>query len=261
MPKPKPAPSISIHLGITYTTTPVPLVCDIYRPASGGPFPVVFMIVDGFWQSNYISQADPIGRRLAGLGYAAIAPKLRTAPTYHAPAPMEDCARLIDFVVAQAAAYSFDANNISAMGGSGGGHVASFMSLGDYLTPAQFARVRCVVEASAPTALREMDADGAGGDFTTGIEQFLGVTEAESPETWELFSPALRVTSATKPMLVQHSATEVIPPPQGQRLADALAANGIEHQFTTYPGDLHGWALIQDAAPWAEIVPWLREHL
>lgn len=253
---------VKISRDVIYTTTPITLRCDIYRPSKGGPFPVVIMVVDGLWQMNGYAGTATLATSLArDYGLAAIALQLRTAPTWQAPAPMEDCARLLDFVTFQAALYNLDPSRVAALGGSGGGHVASFLSLGTYLSAAQFARIRCTVPVSPPTDLRKMDDDGTQGDFTSTIESFLGVTEAQSPATWEAFSPALRVTPTTKPMLVLYSQNDAVPPMQGQRLADALTVSGVEQRLSIYPGSLHGWALIQDPVAWAEIASWLRSHL
>lgn len=246
---------------ILYTNDPVPLTCTMYRPSQGGPFPVIFLIFDGGWQFNDITQGDIIGDKLAKEGFASIAPKLRTAPTYKAPSPMEDCSRLLNFCILHASQYDLNPNKFASMGGSGGGHVSSFMSLGEYLTEDQFNRIRCTVLASPPTQLREMDNDGATGDFTLAIEEFLGVTEAQSPERWELFSPAPQVNSATKPMWLGYSENEAIPPPQGQRLATTLQNNSVPYEFHIYPGTLHGWNLIRDTVPWISIVSWLKQYL
>lgn len=250
-----------ITKNIPYTNLPVPLTCTMYRPSQGGPFPVIFLIFDGGWQFNDIAQADVIGDKLAKEGFASIAPKLRTAPTYQAPSPMEDCARLLDFCVLHASQYNLSSNKFAAMGGSGGGHVSSFMSLDKYLTEDQFNRVRCTVLGSSPTQLREMDNDGAQGNFTLAIEEFLGVAEEDSPETWDLFSPALQVTSFTKPMWLGYSVGDPIPPSQGQRLATALQNNSVENEFHVYSGSLHGWQLILDISPWSSIVSWFHSHL
>lgn len=256
-PKPPPPPAIITNTGVYANGLP----WEMHRPASGGPFPVVIMVMDGTWTSNDFAVPRQSAIRLAQEeGFAAVTIGLRTAPTWHAPAPMEDCAAWVDWIVANAALYNLDPDNIAAMGGSGGGHVASFLAFGTYLRPDQLARIKCVAAASPPCDLPTMGAESPGSDPL--IEAFLGVSEAEGLATWEFFSPTHRAAPDTKPILLVYSVGDGIPPAQGDRLATVLAANGVEHQMVTVAGSAHGWWLItSNAEAWSAIVGWLRGHL
>lgn len=252
--------TITTSTGVTYTTSPSTLVCDIRRPSSGGPFPVVFMVMDGTWTTNDFATPEPSAIRLAQEeGFATIIMQLRVVPGAIAPAPMEDLADLIDFVVANAATYNLDPTRIAAMGGSGGGHVSMFMAFGTYLDAGQFARVKCVAAASPPCDLRTMDDDGAPSSAV--ITNFLGATEAADPALWEFFSPTHRVAADTKPILLAYGNPDSIPAAQGNRLAPILASNGIDNRMLVFAAASHGWQLIDDAATWSEIVTWLHRYL
>lgn len=252
--------TITTNTGVTYTTSPSTLICDIRRPSSGGPFPVVVMVMDGTWTTNDFATPQPSAIRLSQEeGFATIILQLRVVPGAIAPAPMEDCADLIDFIVANAATYNLDATKIAFMGGSGGGHVAMFNAFGTYLTADQFGRVKCIAAASPPCDLRTMDDDGAPAN--TVITNFVGATEAADPALWEFFSPTFRVASDTKPILLAYGNPDSIPAAQGNRLAPILASNGVDYRMLTYAAASHGWQLIDDAATWSEIVTWLHRYL
>lgn len=254
--------TITTSLGVTYTTSPSTLVCDIRRPSTGGPYPVVLMLVDGFFQDNDFTHAEDEAIRFAQEeSFATIILELRTAPTNIAPAPMDDCADAIDFIVANAATYNLDPNKIAAIGGSGGGYLAIYMALGTHLSAPQFARVLCAASMSSPNAFRFMDDDGASGPFTEAIEDFLGVTEAASPSTWDTHSPINDVTAGAKPIFQAYSTAESMPVNQGTRLKTPLDSAGIDNRMLTYSGTLHGWDLINSGQPWAEMVTWLHRYL
>ncbi len=255
--------SITTNIGVTYTTSPSTLICDIRRPSSGGPFPVIIMVVDAGWDNNNYGVGGPAAASAIRLaeeeGFATICLELRVVPGAIAPAPMEDCADLVAFIIADAATYNLDPTKIAAVGGSGGGHVGMFLAFGTYLTVDQFARFKCYVSGSSPTDLPALGDDLPGADPT--IEAFMGVSEAAGLATWQFFSPTFRVAADTKPILHAHSTSELIPLIQATRLETVLAASGIEYRMLTYTGTSHGWALIDDAAPWAEMVTWLHRYL
>lgn len=261
MPKP---PTIRTNTGLIYTQTPFSLRCDLYRPVSGGPFPVVVMCVDGGFTNNDFATAKDEAIRLAKEeGFAAVIPQFRTVPGAIAPAPMEDCARLIDWIVSHAATYNLDPDRVGAMGGSGGGYVALFLALGAYLTADQASRVKCVVGLSPPTDLRVLDDDGVTS-AAIPTANFLGATEAASPETWDAMSPTHNVTAGTKPILLRYTDRDPIPGVQGDRLEAVLAANGVEHQMAVVPavGDLwHGWQMTGIPSVWSALVDWFRTYL
>jgi acetyl esterase/lipase len=252
--------TVTTSTGVTYTTSPSTLTCDIRRPSAGGPYPVVVLIVDSGFTTNDLSGATPSCIRLSQEeGFATINLGIRVAPADLAPAPMEDCGDVIDFIVANAATYNFDPDRIAFMGGSGGGYVAVWGALGGFLTAGQFARVMCAVAGSPPTDFRNADVDGIvpQGAFET----FLGVTEAAAPATWDLYSPALHVGADAKPTFLAYSAGDQIPPAQGNRLAAALAAQGVAYRMLTYAGSDHGLLLLDNAGPWSEFVTWLHRYL
>ncbi len=253
--------TITTNTGVTYASTPT-RVMDIRRPSTGGPYPCVFLLVDGLFQTNDFTVAQDEAIRLSQEeGFVTAIIGLRTAPTYIAPAPMQDCAAAIDFLVTNAATYNVDPTKFAAIGGSGGGYLSIYMALGTHLDAGQFARVQCAASMSSPNAFRFMDDDGASAGFTTAIEQFLGVTEASSPSTWDDHSPINDVTASAKPIFQAYSLTENMPVNQGTRLKTPLDGAGIPNRMLTYSGTAHGWDLIDVAAAWSEMVTWLHHYL
>lgn len=99
---------------------------NIYLPEHGrGPFPVIFFIHGGGWQSG--SRNDTQVRPfLPGLeeGFAVISCGYRLMPEAHYPENLFDIKAALRFIKANADKYSLDAGKIALAGASAGGHLA-----------------------------------------------------------------------------------------------------------------------------------------
>jgi acetyl esterase/lipase len=236
---------------------------DLRRPALGGPFPVVLVISDGGFSSSdkaYPNVVDMAERLTRDEGFATLAIEVREAPAYHSPDPQDDCVAAVQWIVDNADRYNLDASRIASLGGSGGGHMATYLASKVRLPAEHRARLLCGVEGSAPTALWLMDNDGSA-DGHQKCEAFVGVPEEGHQAEWEAASPISQITPEFAPLFIAHSLDDSVPYPQGTRMKTALDAAGVRCNMYTRAGSLHGGNLLRASDVWPNVTRWLHEYL
>jgi carboxymethylenebutenolidase len=192
------------------------------RPAEPGPCPGVLVGMELFGLSGHVRD---VCERLAGLGFAALAPDL-----YHRTAPgvelAEDAAgrerglALLgqltrEHVLADVAADARDLHasgsaRVGMVGLSVGGHVAYLAA-----TQLDLAAVAVVYGGWIPTT-----------DIPIG-----------RPEPTLAATPGI----VGRVLLVVGEHDRLIPPAHRQAIADALRAAHVRHEIVEYPGALHGF--------------------
>ena len=208
------------------------------RPAVPGPFPGVVVAMELFGVDAAVRD---VCDRLAGLGFAALAPDLhhRTAPGTELPRDpagrergfellgsmtratvLQDVRACIDHLRASGSEY------VSMVGLSLGGHVA-------YLAATEFDLAAVAVFYG-------------GWLPTTDIP-------LSRPEPTLSLTPAI----TGKVLFLVGEDEHVVPPGHRHQIADALRAAGIDHEFVVYPGIGHGF-LTTDPAIAADA--WHRVH-
>ena len=136
-PLPEPSPSFeaskygSAELDLTYCSpNEQPQKLDIYYPASGGPWPVVFYVHGGSWMEG--DKAEGAGwRGLNDLGYLVISVNYRMAAEGKFPVMIEDVKCALRFLRAHAAEFNLDPEHIATIGASAGGHLVSLLGTAD----------------------------------------------------------------------------------------------------------------------------------
>jgi acetyl esterase/lipase len=112
-------------------TEPDPLLGDLYRPPSGGPFPVVVIIHGGAYHVGSRSTFGHWGRMLARAGFAAFSIDYTLAsidrPSY--PRAVNDARQAVAHLCAHAAELQIDGGKIAAMGCSAGATIAATLTL------------------------------------------------------------------------------------------------------------------------------------
>ena len=141
---------------------------DAYILKSDKPTPVLVHIHGGGWQGGDKSR---FSQRLADCQAALDAGISVVAINYrfykHAPFPaqMEDAARAIQLIRANAGKWNIDPTNIAAYGGSAGGHLAAFLAYHDDMADPdsddpiarQSTRLTCAVPRIAPSRQRSRE--------------------------------------------------------------------------------------------------------
>lgn len=204
---------------------PAPLMADLYRPAGGGPVPVVLVIHGGGWRSGarddgYVRR---ICRYLAGHGLAALSVSYRLAPDARFPAQLDDLAEAVAWLRREGPGLGLDTRAIGVWGYSAGAHLASLMSMQPQALP-----VAAVVAGGTPADLRLWP----DSPMVLGL---LGQRLEQAPGLWAAASPASRAGPGTPPHFLYHGRLDrLVGHDQATRLQQALQAAGVPVQLRTH---------------------------
>lgn len=107
---------------------------DVYRALDStgaplaGPAPVVIFVHGGSWQSGSKDAYAWVGKALAQMGFVAVLPNYGLMPDTRFPAFVDDVARAVARVKAQAAAWGGDTARVVLMGHSAGAQIAALVA-------------------------------------------------------------------------------------------------------------------------------------
>lgn len=112
------------------------LALDVYRPAQCANAPVLVFFYGGTWQHGERRWYRFVGERFASLGVLTVIPDYRKAPAIAFPGYVEDAAKALTFVRANASSWCGDPGRISISGHSAGAHIAALLATdARYLAP------------------------------------------------------------------------------------------------------------------------------
>lgn len=170
----------------------------------------------------------PYAKALNALGYHAFVVYYRVRGKARYPAPQEDLERAVREIFAHADEWMLDTNGYSLWGSSAGGHLAASFCTENRPVPRPAALVLCYPVVT----MGKLTHRGSR-------ESLLGKSPA--PELISRLSVEARVTPDFPPTFVWcGTADRTVDPANSRMLADALAANGVPHEFREYPGVDHG---------------------
>ncbi len=230
------------------------LVMDVHHPESPNGYGIVHISGSGWTRPLAYSapplsesQVDRYGKPLVERGYTVFSLNHRATPRFQFPAPLEDVQRAVRFIRFHAEEYGIDPERIGAVGGSSGGHLVSMLGVldghGDRDDPDPVNGVSAKVQTVVARAAR---ADLARGTPSVALALLIGARASQSPESeegrryWEA-SPVNFVTADDAPMLLLHGdADQTVPFEQGELMADALKAVGVQSTLFRIPGGGHG---------------------
>lgn len=244
-----------IERGLAYTpaTWPVTLRGDLYLPAGAGPHPVVLVVHGGSWRSGSRTAFDAtrIARQLWREGFAAFAADYRLAPAHRFPAPLEDLAQAVHWLRAHAADYGLDAEAIGAWGYSAGGHLVAMLGTRDN----RALGLRAVVAGGLP-------ADLTRWPVSSPVRDFLGRHPGEDPQLAAAASPVSHAGPSSAPFFLYHGRWDLlVEPDHSRRLAEALAAAGIEVELDYLGGHGHVLVAMLPGRVVQQAVAFLRQRL
>lgn len=244
---------------------------DLYRPAEGGPFPVVVWIHGGGWRGGTkITGAQRAAEWLlpAGIAVASIEYSLSQQLTF--PAQIEECKAAVRWLRAHAEEYELDPDHFGTWGSSAGGHLASLVGVagdvaaleGTLGNPEQSSRVQAVVNWWGITDLEGMDVFRKHAPNTM-TAQFLGVEPLKDPAKTRLGSPIHHVTPDDPPFLHFHGRQDAsVPVDQGERFHAALEAQGVESRLVLFEGGHAGKGLdMKGQGVDRQVVEFFSRHL
>lgn len=200
-------------------------------------------------------------------GIAGFVLKYRLASHgYHYPEITNDVTRAMRYVRAHAPEWQLDSARIGVMGGSAGGHLASF-ALTHY-------------DAGNPAHEDPVERAGSRPDFGILSYPLISCTivplknlagKSPTPELLRLLSSEQQVTSDTAPCFIWHTQDDKVVSVRHTLLfAEALQANGVSYSLHIYPSGEHGMGLGvkgyhpgegQKLHPWTdELALWLESR-
>jgi len=249
----------------------------IFEPEDGAAgAPVMMYIHGGAWYMGSAEGSDQIARSFASKGFYVVNIDYRladaTRPTWDkAPA---DVACGLAWTNQQAVSAGADADRLTVIGDSAGGHLSMLLGwsaaagaaasscpeLGDVPVPD-------AVIASYPVADLTYTSDNGtaplGVDPEAFTRDFLGGTLAEQPERLEAVSPMTYASDATPPtLIVEPEKDDFIPAEGNYRVADEARSAGVDVTLARFPFGYHGFdtlpASVGGQARTTIVVNWLQ---
>ncbi|MBI5297431.1 MAG: alpha/beta hydrolase [Chloroflexi bacterium] len=231
-------------LDVTYCSLGgVELKMDAHFPADAGqPAPAVVYVHGGGWSAGSRRDMEAATQTPALLqaGFAVFTIDYRLAPRHMFPAMIQDVKCAIRSIRAHAVDYNIDPGQIGAWGGSAGGHLVALLGtsdenagfdVGEYLEYSS--RVQAVVDLYGP-------ADLTLTALTPAQEELL--TNAFTPDQYELASPVTYVTTDDPPFLILHGEKDsLVPLEQSAILYSRLTSANIPATLVIVLNAGHGF--------------------
>lgn len=280
------------------------LRADVFRPDDQVVRPVVVWIHGGALIMGSRTGINPRHlERFLAAGFAVVSIEYRLAPENPLPAIADDIRDAVGWVRTEGARVAhLDPERIAVAGNSAGGYLTllsgtlleprpralvSFYGYGDivgdwYSRPDPFYsrqpavpenEARAAVGGRPPEDLVDLP-DAARGRFYLWCRQHgawprevVGADPDTEPEAFVPWCPVDQVTAEFPPTFLLHGDDDTdVPWEQSAKMAEALAAAGVEHRFVTIPVGGHGFdyamadqPVVEDALE--QVVEFLSRHL
>ena len=230
-PQPSPTPTFAPEkfgtsdLDVTYCTpNNIPQKMDVYYPAAGGPWPVIFYVHGGGWNAG--DKAEGVGwRGMNDRGFLVISVNYRLASYENKiPEMISDIKCAMRYLRAHATEYNLDANHIGAVGASAGGHLVALLGTadssagwdsGEYVD--QSSRVEAVVSMSGFSDFTRV----MYNSIATAVYYAVGVLPGSNSPLNVAASPVTYITPDDPPFLIIHGDKDGIAPLEQSQILDA----------------------------------------
>ena len=220
---------------------------DLYRPKGAEPRPLIVCVHGGGWAGGDKARYQWMGEAFARQGFAAASVTYRFSPKVRAPSQMEDVQRAVRWLRRNAEDLKVDPERFGAIGGSAGGHLASWLALADPIdaSDSTSTKVGAVVDCYGPVDLEAM----MGSASAPIVEAFLGLPLAGNEETYRKMSPHFLVKKDPPPFLVVHGTADVgdkrgqVPMEQSTAFVEKLKAAGGDARVLKLEGAPHGFTV------------------
>jgi acetyl esterase/lipase len=224
---------------------------DLYLPAEAGtPRALVICIHGGGWAGGDKGRYGWMAPVFVRKGFAAASITYRFAPKHRSPAQMDDVQRAVRWLRKNAATHGIDPGRFGAIGGSAGGHLASYLALaetrdkGDDELSALSSRVQCAVDCYGPVDLDAMMKSASAPI----VEAFQGLPLAGNEAVYRKASPRWLIPKNPPPFLIVHGTKDVgtsrgqVPIEQSKDFAAALKEAGGDATLLILEGAGHGFS-------------------
>lgn len=223
-----------------------PLTLHLYKPATGGPYPVILYIHGGGWAAGNKNDLAAEAKAHAAAGFVTATIGYRLVPKHLYPACIEDVKCAVRWMRAHATEHRAQADKIGAIGFSAGAHLAMLlgtMGTGDGLEgtggwPDQSSQVQAVVAYFGPTNF-----ESELPDLSRPIaERFFSGTKTEKPNEYKLASPIHYVSNGDAPTLIFHGTDDaLVPYDQAIQMVHAMHKAKVAGRIELMINAGHGW--------------------
>ncbi len=192
----------------------------------------------GYLNVCSIAEGFPLAMEMNRLGYAAFVLQYRTAEYAQQPAPQEDAARAVQFIMEHADEFHVETDGYAVMGFSAGGHLAASWgteSLGwkKYGLPRPAAMM---LGYPVITMGEKTHADSRA--------RLLGEEHVRDEKLRNLYSVEQQITGKYPPSFIWQCAADATVPIENTRLlVRSLEEKNVPHVYEVFPGTSHGWGL------------------
>jgi acetyl esterase len=227
----------------------------VYRPASGGPLPVVVYFHGGGWVIGDLDCCDTICHRLAdGVPAVVVSVDYRLAPEHPYPAAVDDCDAATTWVAEHAEELGADPSRLAVAGDSAGANLAAVVArrARDRGGPPVAFQLLVYPVTDATRSLPSYVENGSGylldaDTMAWFCRHYLAGADPEQPDVSPLFvedfsglPPGLVVTAEFDPLR-----------DEGEAYAERLRKAGVDAATSRYDGMIHmfyGFDAMFDAA-------------
>ncbi len=222
------------------------LKLNLYVPKNlKGPVPCLVFIHGGAWKKGKKEDYLFYNLHFAKKGYVTASISYRLSGEAKFPAAVQDVNCAIRWIRANAKEYSINPEQIGAVGGSAGGHLAMLAGFSD--DPVlegkegnldQSSKFQAIVNFYGPSDLTSEDVRGRGEPIS-----FFGKTIDEAPDMYALGSPIKHLTKDAPPILTFHGTIDkIVNVNQSDKLHKRLDELGV----VNYYDRLEGWPHTMD---------------
>ena len=224
------------------------LLTDLFVPRTEKTnVPAIVVVHGGGWLNGDRTKFRALAIDLARRGFVTAAIEYRLGGEAHFPAAIHDCNAAVRFLRAHASEYNVDPEQISAVGGSAGGHLVGLMASGwddpglqgDGGNTDQSSRLHLAFVMAGPmqTATGNV-ANKSGTGQTSNATQWLGKSIDEAPKLYKLADAHAHISKSTCPIFFMTG--EHDNPARNELSRAKLNQLGILTSLMTYKDGKHG---------------------
>ena len=181
-------------------------------------------------------EAFPIAAKLNEMGYHAFVLEYRSGADARFPAPMEDLAQAIRFILKNAPSFGVLPENYAVCGMSAGAHLVGTLA-------SKYMR-EFYGEIPLPSAIFLGYPVVTMGEFTHTMSRLTLLGEKPDGDLVTGLSLEKQIHENSPPIyLWQCYEDGVVPYENSRMLVGALKCYGVRHCFRSFDGDAHGWGL------------------
>ena len=226
----------------------------LYRPSPAKSTGSVVVVCPGGGYGGLAGhEGRPIAEWLNGLGVTAVVLHYRLAPHSHHPAMLQDAARAIRTVRANAEAWKIDPKRVGVLGFSAGGHLASTIATHFDAGNPDSADPIERLSSRPDRAILIYPVISLLPPYTHGGSKRNLIGENPGQELAESLSNELQVTKETPPTFLAHTDQDTAVPPENSMLfALALRKAKVPMELHVFEKGPHGLGLGREGFAFSE---------